>query len=107
MMVVVAQDRGEPVDQVAPILARGPAVELRAQDLGAALEEAPEEREVLAFGEAIVASLAERVKTDPGRRLGEGVPPFHELRPASQPSLLRSYGWQQCQKPILPSYSIT
>ena len=52
---VARQDLGQPVDQRTLVLAGAAGVELGAEDLGAALHQPAQEREVLALGQALVA----------------------------------------------------
>ena len=71
LVLVVAQDRGEVLDEVGPILAGGAADELGAEDLGAPLQQPAEQRQVLPLRHAVVASLPEIVQRQVVERLEE------------------------------------
>ena len=68
---VAGEDRREGADE-APLLAPTAALDLGPEDLGPPLDQPPQQRQVLAFGETVVATAAELVQ----RKLGE---PFDEV----------------------------
>src|SRR5205823_1379021 len=70
LVLVGGEDRGEPLDQGPGLTTAPPGLELGFEDLAAALNEPPEQGQILAFGKTLVALLAELVDrqiTQPGQ----------------------------------------